>query len=223
MPNILCIETSTTVCSVAIGNEHGLLAHKEINEGYTHAENLHVYIDEVLNFANLNRKDIAAISVGKGPGSYTGLRIGVSAAKGIAYALNIPLISMNTLLNLCIGAKKHINSDSLLCPMLDARRMEVYTALYDSACNEINPTQALIVGEESIAKLATNHAITFFGDGAAKCKEYSSRYATIHFLENQFPSAKNMVDYSVEQFVNRRFEDVAYFEPFYLKEFYTGK
>jgi tRNA threonylcarbamoyladenosine biosynthesis protein TsaB len=107
MPSILCIETSTTVCSVAIGNENGLIAHKEVNAGYTHAENLHVFIDEVIKESGLNRNDIDAIAVGKGPGSYTGLRIGVSAAKGIAYALKIPLISMNTLLNLCVGAKKN--------------------------------------------------------------------------------------------------------------------
>ncbi len=223
MPSILCIETSTTVCSVAIGNENGLLAHKEINAGYTHAENLHVFIDEVIKDAGLNRKDINAIAVGKGPGSYTGLRIGVSAAKGIAYALNIPLISMNTLLNLCVGAKKTIqDSEIMLCPMLDARRMEVYTALYNQTFEEIVSTNALIIAPESLSDLTSKGNIVLFGDGASKCAELIKDNSQISIIENIVPSAANMLEYSIEQYNKKQFEDVAYFEPFYLKEFFTG-
>lgn len=223
MPSILCIETSTTVCSVAIGNEKGLIAHKEVNAGFTHAENLHVFIDEVIKEAGLNRKDIDVISVGKGPGSYTGLRIGVSAVKGIAYALNIPLISMNTLLNLCVGAKKVIqDSNVILCPMLDARRMEVYTALYNQQLDELKNTNALIITNESLNELTSKGNIVLFGDGANKCAELSKENSKISFLENIMPSAINMIEYSIEQYNKKQFEDVAYFEPFYLKEFFTG-
>lgn len=223
MPNLLCIETSTTVCSVAIGNENGILAYKEVNDGYTHAENLHMFIDEVIKDSGLNRKDIDAIAVGKGPGSYTGLRIGVSAAKGIAYALGIPLISMNTLLNLSVGAKKMIqDSEVLLCPMLDARRMEVYTALYNQELEELASTNALIITNESLNELSNKGNIILFGDGASKCAELIKDNSKISIIENIMPSATNMINYCVEQFNNKQFEDVAYFEPFYLKEFFTG-
>jgi len=223
MPSILCIETSTTVCSVAIGNENGLIAHKEVNAGFTHAENLHVFIDEVIKDAGLIRKNIDAMAVGKGPGSYTGLRIGVSAAKGIAYALNIPLISMNTLMNLCVAAKKQIqDSGIILCPMLDARRMEVYTALYNQQLDELESTNALIITSESLNELSSKGNIVLFGDGANKCAELIKENSKISILENIVPSAINMIEYSIEQFNKKQFEDVAYFEPFYLKEFFTG-
>lgn len=223
MPSILCIETSTTVCSVAFGNENGLIVHKEENAGYTHAENLHVFIDEVIKESGLSRKDIDAVAVGKGPGSYTGLRIGVSAAKGIAYALNIPLISMNTLLNLCVEAKKTIqNSNLILCPMLDARRMEVYTALYNQADEEIESTNALIITPDSLNDLTCKGKIILFGDGATKCAELIKDNSKIGIIENIMPSALNMIEYSVDQYSKKQFEDVAYFEPFYLKEFFTG-
>jgi len=223
MPSILCIETSTTVCSVAIGNENGLIAHKEVNAGFSHAENLHVFIDEIIKEAGLNRKNIDAIAVGKGPGSYTGLRIGVSAAKGIAYALNIPLISMNTLMNLCVAAKKQIqDSETLLCPMLDARRMEVYTALYNQQLDELVSTNALIITNESLNELCNKSNIVLFGDGANKCAELIKENSKISIQENIMPSAINMIEYSIEQYNKKQFEDVAYFEPFYLKEFFTG-
>jgi tRNA threonylcarbamoyladenosine biosynthesis protein TsaB len=223
MPNILCIESSTTVCSVAIGNETGLLTHKEVNDGYTHAENLHVFIDEVIKQSGLSRKDIHAVAVGKGPGSYTGLRIGVSAAKGIAYALNIPLFSMNTLLDLCVGAKRQIQDTEItLCPMLDARRMEVYAALYDYELKELKSTHSLIINEESLNELSENGNIILFGDGANKCAELIKNNSKISILENIMPSATNMVDYCVAQYNNKQLENVAYFEPFYLKEFFTG-
>lgn len=223
MPSILCIETSTTVCSVAFGNENGLIVHKEENAGYTHAENLHVFIDEVIKESGLSRKDIDAVAVGKGPGSYTGLRIGVSAAKGIAYALNIPLISMNTLMNLCVGAKKQIqDKEIILCPMLDARRMEVYTALYNQLLEELASTNALIITNESLDELCSKGNIVLFGDGANKCTELIKENSKISLLENIIPSALNMIEYSIDQYSKKQFEDVAYFEPFYLKEFFTG-
>lgn len=199
-----------------------MLAFKEVNNGYTHAENLHVFIDDCLKEAKLQRQDLNAVVVGKGPGSYTGLRIGVSAAKGIAYALNIPLLSMNTLLNMTVAAKKQCLDDVLFCPMLDARRMEVYTALFDINLKEKTATHSLIITPESLDALSKNNKIILFGDGASKCKEAAEGKNNISIIENIFPSALNMIDYGIQQLEAKNYEDVAYFEPFYLKEFYTG-
>lgn len=225
MPNILCIETSTTMCSVALCNADGIVAFKEVNEGYTHAENLHVFIDEVVKQSGISKKELNVVAVGKGPGSYTGLRIGVSAAKGIAYALGIPLISVNTLYNLSAKAKELTKeTDIVLCPMLDARRMEVYTAMYDgNDLREIQVTHSLVVDENTVLKFDTNKHLVFFGDGMPKCREHLSALKNASFLENIFPSALNMKDYVLQAYKEQRFEDVAYFEPFYLKEFFTGK
>lgn len=218
MAFILNIETSTTVCSVSISENDTLLASKEIDNGYSHAENLHVFIKELLTETNLNPNDLNAVAVSKGPGSYTGLRIGVSSAKGLCYALNIPLISINTLQILanCIENK---NEKYFYCPMLDARRMEVYTAVYDFNLNEDLPTEALIVDEQSIEKYKKYPSIYFFGDGMPKCKELLSALPNANFIEEVKPSAKNMVNLSYQKIINKQFEDVVYFEPFYLKDF----
>ena len=224
MPNILCIETSTTMCSVALCNEDRIIALKETNEGYTHAENLHVFIDEVLKQSGIAKKDLNAVAVGKGPGSYTGLRIGVSAAKGMAYALGIPLISVNTLFNMALKVKQQfVQKEVLFCPMLDARRMEVYTATYDKILQEVTPTRALVIDESSGSQFESDKHYIFFGDGMPKCKEALAELKNASFVENIFPSALNMKDYVLQAFKEKRFEDVAYFEPFYLKEFFTGK
>ncbi|MDP2386497.1 MAG: tRNA (adenosine(37)-N6)-threonylcarbamoyltransferase complex dimerization subunit type 1 TsaB [Bacteroidota bacterium] len=224
MPNILCIETSTTMCSVALCNENEVIAFKEANEGYTHAENLHVFIDEVLKQSGIAKKDINAIAVGKGPGSYTGLRIGVSAAKGMAYALNIPLISVNTLFNMALKVKQQfIQKEVLFCPMLDARRMEVYTATYGRVLQDVTPTRALVIDENSVSQFEKSKHYIFFGDGMPKCKELLSKIPNADFIENIFPSAITMNEYAILQYGNQKFENVAYFEPFYLKEFFTGK
>lgn len=218
MAFILNIETSTTVCSVSISENDTLLASKEIDNGYSHAENLHVFIKELLTEINLNPNDLNAVAVSKGPGSYTGLRIGISSAKGLCYALNIPLISINTLQILanCIENK---NEKYFYCPMLDARRMEVYTAVYDFNLNEDLPTEALIVDEQSIEKYKKYPSIYFFGDGMPKCKELLSALPNANFIEEVKPSAKNMVNLSYQKIINKQFEDVVYFEPFYLKDF----
>lgn len=218
MAFILNIETATTVCSVSISENDKLLAIKELNNGYTHAENLHVFIDELLVQTNINVKQLNAVAVSKGPGSYTGLRIGVSAAKGLCYTLNIPLISLNTLQIIANGIE-HRDSNALYCPMLDARRMEVYTAVYNSILDEVLPTEALIVNETTIEKLNTSQNIYFFGDGMPKCRELLQTLPKAQFIENINPSSKNMGTLCYQKFINNQFEDVAYFEPFYLKDF----
>jgi tRNA threonylcarbamoyladenosine biosynthesis protein TsaB len=215
---ILNIETATTVCSVSISENDTLLAVNEIDNGFTHTENLHVFIKELLTQINLKPTDLNAIAVSKGPGSYTGLRIGVSAAKGLCYALNIPLISINTL-QVMANCIEDGNENSFYCPMLDARRMEVYTTLLDSSLNEVLPTEALIVDEQSIEKFKNYSSIYFFGDGMPKCKEVLNHLPNTLFIENIKPSAKNMINLSYKKFKEKHFEDVAYFEPFYLKDF----
>ncbi len=218
MAFILNIESATTVCSVSISENDNLIALKEIDNGYTHAENLHVFIDELLKQTNLKPQQLSAVAVSKGPGSYTGLRIGVSAAKGLCYALNIPLISINTLQVLTNGSgtKEETN---FYCPMLDARRMEVYTAVYDSNLNEVAATEALIVDELSIKKYKNYTNIYFFGDGMLKCKELLSVLPNANFINDIKPSAKSMVKLSYLKYINKQYEDLIYFEPFYLKDF----
>lgn len=219
MAKLLHIETSTTMCSVAVSENDSLLAAKEINEGYTHAENLHVFIQDLLNETQIDTRELNAIAVSKGPGSYTGLRIGVSAAKGLAYALNIPLLSVDTLQVMSAQARTTHPGEGFFCPMLDARRMEVYTAVYDSKLNRVSEIQALIVDENSIAPFSQFPKLRFFGDGMGKCKSILSRLENAGFIEGIVPSAKDIVALAYAKFQNKAFEDVAYFEPFYLKDF----
>lgn len=220
MAKLLHIETSTTMCSVALSEHEKLLGVKEINEGYTHAENLHVFIHDLLNETRVQPSDLSAIAVSKGPGSYTGLRIGVSAAKGLAYALNLPLISVDTLQVMSAQAAKTTGAgEGFFCPMLDARRMEVYTAVYDSKLNRLAEIQALIVDEHSIAQFSPYPNLYFFGDGMNKCRSLLSTLGNADFIENIVPSAKDMISLAYTKYKNKSFEDVAYFEPFYLKDF----
>jgi tRNA threonylcarbamoyladenosine biosynthesis protein TsaB len=224
---ILNLETATTVCSVSLAKDGTLLSLKELNEDYTHAENLTVFIEDVLKQAKVKLSDIDAIAVSKGPGSYTGLRIGVSTAKGLCYALNKPLIAINTLEHLAssviFSPSKTLSPTAFFCPMIDARRMEVYCAVYDGQGKEIRPTAAEIIDETSFSDLLLNNPVYFFGDGSAKCKEVLSKNKNAFFIDDQVPSAKDMISFSEKMYNEKQFEDVAYFEPFYLKDFVGGK
>lgn len=220
MAYILHIESTSTVCSVAISKHADLVAIKELNNGYTHAENLHVFINDILKENNLNPSDLNAVSISAGPGSYTGLRIGFSAAKGLAYALQIPLISIDTLKALSVAAIKKANTDALFCPLMDARRMEVYCAVYNKQLENIIPLQALVLNEESIKIFDLNKPIYFFGDGIPKAKELLQTIPQALFIDNIIPSATNMIDLAFEKYQAKQFEDLAYSEPNYLKDFF---
>jgi tRNA threonylcarbamoyladenosine biosynthesis protein TsaB len=220
MAYILHIESSSTVCSVALSKNELLVAIKELNNGYTHSENLHLFINNVLEEAGINSKQLKAISVSTGPGSYTGLRIGYAAAKGLAYALSIPLISVSTLKALTKLAIQHNHKNALYCPMLDARRMEVYCAIYSNSLEEIMPVKALILNEESIVNFIKDKSIYFFGDGMPKAKELLSELSSVFFIDHIVACAEAMIHIAYQKYINQDFEDIAYAEPMYLKEFY---
>lgn len=216
---ILCLETSTRACSVALAQNGKLLALKEsLDEKYSHAENLTVFIDDVCKQSKISLKEIDAVAISKGPGSFTGLRIGVSTAKGLCYALNKPLIAINSLESMAVGC---ISPQVLACPMIDAKRMEVYCAVYDDKLNEIKKTSAEIIDERSFADLLKGHKILFFGDGAEKCKTQIKSQNAV-FIDGINPSAQFMIPIAGKYFIEKRFEDMAYFEPFYLKDFVSG-
>jgi tRNA threonylcarbamoyladenosine biosynthesis protein TsaB len=227
MALILNLETATTACSVSLARDGKLLALKELNADYTHAENLTIFIEDVLKQGECELSALDAIAVSKGPGSYTGLRIGVSTAKGLCYSLDKPLIALNTLKSMTDGIlnshKEMITSSTLLCPMIDARRMEVFCAVYDATGKEIKITVAEIIDENSFSDLLKDNKLVFFGDGAAKCKSTFANNVNAIFIDDVYPSAKDMIIASEEAFNKRMFEDVAYFEPFYLKDFVAGK
>jgi tRNA threonylcarbamoyladenosine biosynthesis protein TsaB len=212
---ILNIETSTKNCSVSIARD-GVVVHcKEINDGnYSHAEKLHPFIADVVSDAQIALEDLDAIAVSKGPGSYTGLRIGVSAAKGLAFSLNVPLISVDTLESL---AKAIQIEEGIIIPMLDARRMEVYAAVYNESYDQIREIRAEVIDEHSF-KEYSEHKLYFLGNGAEKCKEVLKK-DNFEFLEGYFPSSKEMAEISYKKYKKNDIEDVAYFEPFYLKDF----
>jgi len=217
---ILNIETTTKNCSVSLAEDGVLLAIKEINEGsYSHAEHLHPFIDVILNEIGKNYSDLAAVAVSKGPGSYTGLRIGVSAAKGFCYALEIPMISVDTLTSLAHVVQ---TDDAVIVPMLDARRMEVYQAVYTADYKSLEQTKAQIVEAGTYDKYLNKTQVYFVGDAVEKIQPLISHPNAV-FVENKFPSAKEMAPLSYEKFVKQDFEDVAYFEPYYLKDFIAVK
>ncbi len=207
------------MCSVSISENGTVLALKELNNGFTHAENLHTFINDVIKTCNVNVDSLDAVAVSKGPGSYTGLRIGVSAAKGLAYALNIPLISVDTLQLMAYQAFLLKNETAFYGAMLDARRMEVYVNVYNEVLKPQGSMEALIVDENSIQKFNSYSKIYFFGDGMAKCKSVLSTLSSANFIENVVPSAKYMGEFAYKKYTSKQFEDVAYFEPFYLKDF----
>ena len=220
---ILCLETATKACSVALGQNGKLLALKESAEDkFSHAENLTLYIQEVIKKAEVTIKDIDAIAVSKGPGSFTGLRIGISTAKGLCYALGKPLIAVNTLEAMAAGQIRNSKFEirNLFCPMIDAKRMEVYCAIYDSEMQEIKKTTAEIIYQDSFSDLLQKHKVIFFGDGAEKCRSKITHPNAI-FIDNVNPSAQFMLPFAEKYFAQKKFEDVAYFEPFYLKDFFT--
>jgi tRNA threonylcarbamoyladenosine biosynthesis protein TsaB len=213
---ILNIETSTKNCSVSISKNGETIALKELNNGnYSHAEVLHSFINDVINEANISFNQINAIAVSKGPGSYTGLRIGVSAAKGLCFSLEIPLISTDTLKSLASSLKA---DSGLIVPMVDARRMEVYSAVFDINNKQVREIKAEVINETSFANILENHKVYFLGDGSEKCKEIIVNENAV-FIENKFPSAREMSMLSYNKYKKNDIEDVAYFEPFYLKDF----
>jgi tRNA threonylcarbamoyladenosine biosynthesis protein TsaB len=224
MSLLLQIETATTACSVALVQQGVLLAVKELNQRNIHAEVITVFIEEIFAEAGKTYQQLDAVAVSSGPGSYTGLRIGVSTAKGLCYGLDKPLIAVETLQAMADGMAAQITDDSLLlCPMIDARRMEVYTALFDGRGNRIQPTSAQIIDEHSYTDLLQQHKVLFFGDGAAKCREVLGRHPNARFDVDFINSATCLTKGAIAALEARAFEDVAYFEPFYLKDFIAGK
>ncbi|MDB5157214.1 MAG: tsaB [Mucilaginibacter sp.] len=221
MSIILQIETATTVCSVALAKDGEVIGVKQLNERNIHAEIITVYIDELITASGLKYADIDAVAVSSGPGSYTGLRIGVSTAKGLCFALDKPLIAVHTLDAMAQGIAEtfDIDSQTLLCPMIDARRMEVYTALFDITGNVIKPTSAEIIDQYSFAAELKNNRIVFFGDGAEKCRDVLGESPNAKFITDFTNSATHLTKIAAEKFVKQDFEDVAYFEPYYLKDF----
>lgn len=227
MSLILQLETSTTSCSVALAQAGKVLSYKTINQRNIHAEVITVFIDEIFVNNHLKYNQLDTVSVSAGPGSYTGLRIGVSTAKGLCFSLDKPLISVETLLAMAAGYlarfQKPVEEKFLLCPMIDARRMEVYTALFDQDLKQTEPTSAKIIDAESFKTILDQHKIIFFGDGAAKCAAVLSQHPNAVFIDDFFNEAVDMTTLSAEKFRLQQFEDVAYFEPFYLKNFIGSK
>lgn len=222
MSLILGIETATTICSVALSKDGQQIAIKEEGGSYSHAEKLTPFIEAVLQEANMSLKEIDAIAVSKGPGSYTGLRIGTSTAKGLCYALNIPLISVSTLQAMAKKVSESLNNPSkntLLCPMIDARRMEVYTALYNTQNEVVDSITAKIITPTSFQEYTQENSILYFGDGAKKCNELLKANEQLSYMDEGFPSASYINKIGHEKFLNQVFEDVAYYEPYYLKDF----
>lgn len=219
---ILCLETATGVCSAALCDEKRVHGVAEAPPGKSHAAALTVIIQQLMTENRIRPSDLDAVAVSKGPGSYTGLRIGVSAAKGIAYGAGIPLIAVNTLEAMCSGYISRfpddLNNGILLCPMIDARRMEVYNAVFTADGKQVRETAATIVDSESFGELLAQNKVIFFGNGADKCRGTITHPGAI-FREGFSPSASYLHIPSVNALRNKEFEDVAYFEPYYLKEF----
>lgn len=220
MSCILHIETSTSVCSVAATQDGEVIFSKKDFDGPSHTTLLGVFVDEALSFIDSHAIPLDAVAVSCGPGSYTGLRIGVSMAKGICYGRDLPLIAVPTLRVLCVPVllRHDLPEDALLCPMLDARRMEVYAAVYDRALNEVRKVGADIVDEQSYAEYLERGPVYFFGNGAAKCREKLT-HPNARFIDEMHPLADMMMPLAERAVAEQRYEDLAYFEPFYLKEF----
>lgn len=220
MPYILNIETATEVCSVCIAKDYNIVFEREEKTGPSHASVLGVFVKEAIDYIRINNSKLDAVAISCGPGSYTGLRIGVSEAKGLCYGWNIPLIAVNTLKIMAWSVIKQNLTDegSLLCPMIDARRMEVYDAIFNHKLEYIRETNADIIDKDSFSDMLASQKITFFGNGAPKIKDVMQNSNCI-FLDGIYPKATNMTELSKAAFDNKDFVDVAYFEPFYLKEF----
>ena len=225
MSCILHIETSTDACSVAVTQDGATIYHHEETEGPQHAQLIGGMVDEAMSFTDSHAIPFDAVAVSSGPGSYTGLRIGVSMAKGVCYAQNLKLISIPTLQLMCVPillGRDELPDDALLCPMIDARRMEVYTALYTRALCTVADVEAKVIDADSFRDQLDQHPVYFFGNGAEKCKDVLS-HPDPHFIDGIKPLAKWMGPLAEKAHARGEFEDVAYFEPFYLKEFVAIK
>ena len=224
---ILCLETATPVCSVALNDSCCTLALRETEGQNAHSEKITNFIHEVMETVAIDYKQLDAVAVSKGPGSYTGLRIGVSTAKGICYAADLPLMAIDTLEAMAYGMKEKLDSqiaeNDLLIPMIDARRMEVYAAIFDASLNKIEDTAALVIDENTFEDLRKNHHLWLFGDGAPKLSKLFENQPNISVIDGFKPSASYMRTLAEKALRNHDFVDVAYFEPFYLKDFIAGK
>ena len=221
MSCILNIETSTNVCSVAVSQDGSCIFNKEDNEGPNHAVILGVFVQEALSFIDSHAIPLDAVAVSCGPGSYTGLRIGLSMAKGICYGRDVKLIAIPTLELMCVPlllGEKINEENALLCPMIDARRMEVYSQFFDRALKEVRSINADIVENNTYDDILAQQPVYFFGNGAEKCHEVLTHH-NAHIIEGIVPLAKNMYPLAEKRMANEQFEDVAYFVPFYLKDF----
>lgn len=224
MSLILCIETGTDICSVGLSRDGELISLRESDEGRDHARNVALFVDELLRENDIAAEELSAVAVGMGPGSYTGLRIGVSFAKGLCYGLQIPLVAVGSLDSMVQVAREDHEagiidvdnwSDAVLCPMVDARRMEVYTQMFDTQGQPLNEVKAEIVTEESFKEWRNERQLVIFGNGAAKCREVLSDATYI----NVTPSARGLAALAHQRLEAGQTEDIAYFEPFYLKDF----
>ncbi len=226
MARILNIETATRTCSVALAIDGVVVAMKESNDKHSHAEQITLFCEEVIKAGNIKLSNLDAVAVSQGPGSYTGLRIGVSTAKGFCYASDIPLIAISTLKAMAFGIiekfSSSIDSGTLICPMIDARRMEVYTSVFTSKLEEVLPIEAKIIDENSFGDILGNNKVIFAGDGAPKCHEALSGNKNAVLINDFEPSAAFMAHMSEQSYRNTDFVNTAYFEPFYLKDFIAG-
>ena len=221
MALILNIETATSVCSVVLAKDGKVIAQQESDEGMVHAEKIAVYIRDIMKNASLSYSALDAIAIGTGPGSYTGLRIGTATAKGLAYTTDKPMIAVPTLKAMAMAAAKELNNPATVyCPMIDARRLEVYTAIYDSTGKELVPVHAKILDATSFSEYKS---IAFFGDGMPKMKAMFPNDTSKIWMDEIKASALNMCALSEQMFAEKSFSDVAYYEPFYLKDFVAGK
>lgn len=222
MPLLLALETSATVCSVALYKGAALLGASELQIEKSHSSHITVMISQLLENCGVELKQLSAVAVSGGPGSYTGLRIGSSTAKGLCYSLDIPLLEVSTLYGLALQAIQAVpnSQDYLFCPMVDARRMEVYTCLLNSNLEEQLPIEPVILDEETFRAQLESQPIAFFGNGAAKFKKLKSSIPNALFIDSIQPSAKSIGQLALEKYERKAFEDVAYYEPFYLKDVY---
>ena len=217
---LLSIDTSTRGCSVALHQDGGLLADYELYTDRSSSAMLTTLISSTVEHAGYTLQDLDAVAIAKGPGSYTGLRVGVSTAKGLCYALDKPLIAINTLEAMALQVKSFFLKDFLFCPMIDARRMEVYASVFDSEITIIEPTKAVILQEDSFEDLLKLNKVVFFGDGAAKCKPLFENNPNAFFISDEIrPSAKTVGKLAFKSFEKGEFEDLVTFEPYYLKDF----
>ena len=223
MPTILSIETATQVCSVAIHSEGKLKEKRDLNEERSHSSKLAPMIKEIMENTGVALEELDAVAVSGGPGSYTGLRIGTSTAKGLCFSLDIPLIAVDTLHAMAHSVIRSGQESDIFCPMIDARRMEVYGLLMDGKGEVILPTQPMVIDQDSFSDELKSHSICFFGNGMEKCREILSGHENSLFEEGVVPSAENVGVIANEKYSRGEFEDLAYFEPFYLKPFRATK